>query len=79
MRLVFNWRRVLKRSASVILSYVATVTSTLAFSLYLIADKLGNEATFYLIAALGVVSATCTAIIPLARIVKQKGVNDADY
>lgn len=76
--IVKNWRTILRRSASVILSYIATVTSVVGGGLYLMSARLGAELTFQLIVACALVSATCTAAIPLARIFRQKGINDAD-
>jgi hypothetical protein len=71
MSVVDDWGRLLWRSASVLLSYVSTLSSLIGGSAYLMADRIGNERAFWLTVVCAFVSATTTALIPLARVVHQ--------
>lgn len=75
MRLIPDWRRVLLRSAAVWFSAASNVFFVLAGALYVFADELGDRAYFELVAVLCVLGFLCVAVVPLARIIKQDGLN----
>jgi len=69
-----DWRRVLRRSASVLLAYLSTLLYGLGGALFVYADELGDGLYFWLYFACFALAGLCTAVIPFARIIKQKGV-----
>ncbi len=74
MRLIDDWRLVLRRSASALLAYASTVFYGIGAALFVYADELGDGWFFALDVACFALAGLCTAAIPLARIIKQKGV-----
>jgi hypothetical protein len=78
MTFISNWRRTLRRSAAVLLAYFSTIFYGVGGALFVFADELGDRWFFSLDVACFVIAGGCTAIIPLARIVKQPKLKEGD-
>ena len=74
MIIIDDWRNVLRRSASALLAYFSTIFYGVGAALFVYADELGDTWFFTIDVACFALAGLCTALIPLARIVKQKGI-----
>lgn len=78
MRLIDDWRVVLRRSWAVWLSAAATVLMGIGGALFVFADELGDGLFFALDVGCFALAAVFTAAVPLARITKQKSISGGD-
>jgi len=72
--IIDDWRLVLRRSASALLAYLSTIFYGIGAALFVYADELGDGLFFTLDVACFALAGLCTALIPLARIIKQQGI-----
>lgn len=74
MRLIDDWRNVLLRSGSALLAYFSTIFYGVGAALFVYADELGDTWFFTIDVACFALAGLCTALIPLARVIRQKGI-----
>lgn len=76
MRLIDDWRRTLFGSWSARLGFAGTILGAISGALFVFADELGDGPFFGLVIVTALGSWVCTALVPAARVVKQRKLHD---